>query len=70
MDYNVHCDRETSEHAGAGGAFQVATLEDENGNDVVNIIDQGKHYFSMDELADDIAVATNSARDSITLTEV
>lgn len=48
-------DFETSEHAGAGGMFQVADLRDENDKSRTDLVDQGKHYATLDELADDIA---------------
>jgi type I restriction enzyme S subunit len=53
----VQLDYETSEHAGAGGMFQVISLEDEDGKDFTHLVDQGQHYASLDELKDDIASA-------------
>jgi type I restriction enzyme S subunit len=45
----VGIDRQTSERAGAGGGFQIATLEDHEGNDLVGQVDQGRHFFSLEE---------------------
>lgn len=53
--FTVTFDFETSEHAGAGGMFQVAYLRDENDADRTELVDQGKHYATLDELAADIA---------------
>lgn len=53
----VQLDYETSERAGAGGMFQVISVEDEDGNDFTHLVDQGKHYASLDELKEDIAIA-------------
>lgn len=55
--FEVHLDYETSERAGAGGMFQVISLEDEDGKDFTHLVDQGQHYASLDELKDDIASA-------------
>lgn len=62
-------DYETSERAGAGGMFQVATLSDENDKDRTNLVDQGKHYGSLDELANDIARRIGVPADQIELEE-
>jgi type I restriction enzyme S subunit len=43
-------DRETGESAGAGGTFQVVGLEDDEGNDLTELVDQGTHFHSIDEL--------------------
>ena len=43
-------DRETGERAGAGGTFQVVSLEDDEGNDLTELVDQGTHFHSIDEL--------------------
>ena len=53
--FTVTLDFETSEHAGAGGMFQVADLRDENDQGRTDLVDQGKHYATLDELAADIA---------------
>lgn len=53
--FEVHLDYETSERAGAGGMFQVISLEDEDGKDFTHLVDQGQHYASLDELKEDIA---------------
>jgi len=43
-------DRETGERAGAGGTFQVVGLEDDQGNDLTDLVDQGAHFHNIDEL--------------------
>lgn len=53
--FEVHLDYETSESAGAGGMFQVISLEDEDGKDFTHLVDQGQHYGSLDELKENIA---------------
>lgn len=40
-------DWETSAHAGAGGMFQITSLE-LDGKDVTNRIDQGRHFHDED----------------------
>jgi type I restriction enzyme, S subunit len=63
--FEVHLDYETSERAGAGGMFQVISLEDEDGKDFTHLVDQGQHYASLDELKDDIASALKVAAGQI-----
>ena len=53
--FTVIADFEASEHAGAEGMFQVAALLDENDQDRTDLVDQGKHYAELDDLAADIA---------------
>lgn len=53
--FEVHLDYKTSERAGAGGMFQVISLEDEDGKDFTHLVDQSQHYASLDELKEDIA---------------
>lgn len=55
--FEVQLVYETSERAGAGGMFQVISLEDEDGKDFTHLVDQGQHYASLDKLKDDIASA-------------
>jgi hypothetical protein len=43
-------DRETGQQAGADGTFQVIGLEDDEGNDLTDLVDQGRHFNNMDEL--------------------
>ena len=47
-------DRETGEDAGAGGTFQVIRLVDDRDDDVTHLVDQGKHFHSMEELKERI----------------
>lgn len=53
--FAVQLDYETSERAGAGGMFQVVSVEDGDGKDVTHLVDQGEHYASLDNLKKDIA---------------
>lgn len=55
--FQVQLDYETSERAGAGGMFQVISVEDEDGKDFTDLVDQGRHYASLDDLKEDIASA-------------
>ncbi|MFN3985812.1 MAG: restriction endonuclease subunit S [Rhodocyclaceae bacterium] len=68
--FEVHLDYETSERAGAGGMFQVISLEDEDGKDFTDLVDQGQHYASLDELKEDIASALKVEAGQIELEEV
>lgn len=56
-DFTVHLDWESSEHAGAGGMFQVISVEDNDGKDFTHLVDQGRHYALLDDLKEDIARA-------------
>ena len=67
--FTVVLDYETSEHAGAGGMFQVAALSDEDDKDRTDLVDQGKHYAALDELASDIARRLGVRADQIELEE-
>lgn len=66
----VHLDYETSERAGAGGMFQVISIEDDEGKDFTYLVDQGFHYSSLDELGEDIASALKVSLHQIELEEV
>ncbi|MDO9385783.1 MAG: restriction endonuclease subunit S [Thiobacillus sp.] len=67
--FTVVVDYETSEHAGAGGMFQVAALCDEGDKDRTDLVDQDKHYAALDELANDIARRLGVRADQIELEE-
>jgi type I restriction enzyme S subunit len=67
--FTVVLDYETSGHAGAGGMFQVAALSDEDDKDRTDLVDQGKHYAGLDELASDIARRLSVRADQIELEE-
>ena len=67
--FTVTLDFETSEHAGAGGMFQVADLRDENDKSRTDLVDQGKHYATLDELAADIARRLDVPASQIVLEE-
>jgi type I restriction enzyme S subunit len=56
-DFQVQLDYATSEHAGAGGMFQVISVEDEYGKDFTYLVDQGRHYASLNDVQTDIASA-------------
>lgn len=43
----AHLDRETAERIGAAGTFQVASLEDDQGNDLTYFVDQGVSTFTL-----------------------
>lgn len=53
----VYADYIRSEHAGAGGLFQIADVR-LNGKSILNKlkIDQGRHYFERSEVAEDLQV--------------
>lgn len=57
FNFAVQLDYETSGHSGAGGMFQVISIEDEDGKDFTHLVDQGQHYASLDDLKEDIARA-------------
>ena len=57
MLVTVEKDWETGERAGAGGTYQVVSVTSEDGRDSTSHVDQGKHYSSNDELADDLSEA-------------
>jgi hypothetical protein len=69
MNYTVVLDRATSERCGAGGMFQVVTLEDEHGTECTHLVDQGKHYSSLSQIARDIAQQTNTPVNEIEVEE-
>lgn len=68
--FTVMLDYETSEHAGAGGMFQVASLDDENSKDRTDLVDQGKHYNTINELTEDIAHRLGVSASQVELEEV
>lgn len=67
--FTVVLDYVTSEHAGAGGMFQVAALSGEDDKDRIDLVDQGKHYATLDELANDIARRLGVPANQIALEE-
>ncbi|MFO0617222.1 MAG: hypothetical protein U0414_31790 [Polyangiaceae bacterium] len=50
----VYCDYETSARAGAVGTFQVTELL-ENGRDVTWLVDQGRHWWGIEDLGQHLA---------------
>jgi type I restriction enzyme S subunit len=63
-------DYETSEQAGAVGVFQVISIEDDEGKDHTHLVDQGRHYASLDDLKVDLASALKVAARQIDLEAV
>lgn len=47
----VNADYATPERDGASGVFQIASLEDESGNDVSGMIDQAMRFSSTEQCA-------------------
>jgi len=68
--FKVHLDYETAEHVGAIGTFQVISITDDNENDHTSLVDQGKHYHSLESLASDIAKALGIPAKDVDLDEV
>ena len=64
--FDVMCDYETSEHAGAGGMFQVISLN-EGDLDVTYLVDQGVHFSTVKQLEGHLAKITG---DEVDLSEV
>jgi stress response protein SCP2 len=53
----ISCDYETGEGCGAGGTFQVESvfLDTDFGEiEVTEQLDQGRHFYSLDEVASDL----------------
>lgn len=66
----VNKQAESRNSAGVGGMFQVISLEDEDGKDFTHLVDQGRHYASLDDLKEDIASALKVEAQQIDLEEV
>lgn len=66
----VQLDYESSEHAGAGGMFQVISVEDEDGKVFTHLVDQGRHYASLDDLKEEIASALKVEARQVELEEI
>ncbi|MGZ8914376.1 MAG: restriction endonuclease subunit S [Methylobacter sp.] len=66
----VHLDYETSEHAGFGGMFQVFSIEDDEDKDFTDLVDLGQHYYSLEDLKEDLARALNVETRQIELEKV
>src|SRR5262249_50735696 len=54
-DFSVQLDYATSERAGLAGMFQLISVEDEDGKNFTHLVDQGRHYASLNELKEDLA---------------
>lgn len=50
MYLKVYKDYETSEHAGAGGMFQIMSIEDSDENELTDKVDVGIHFHSDEDL--------------------
>lgn len=51
---SAHLDRKKSAGAGAAGTFQVASLKDDEDNDLTFLVDQGVHFHKLEELREAI----------------
>ncbi len=67
--FAVMKDIDTSERAGAGGAFQIITLE-RDGEDVTDRINQGIHFASDDALKEYLAGVFRISEDEIEIEEI
>lgn len=69
--YEIHLDRETSEDAGAGGMFQVISINDDEGDEVTeNFVDVGTHYPSLAAVRKIIAAKLGVPVDDVELSEI
>ena len=68
MHLTAHLEKETTERA--GDIFRVIELRDDKGRDRTDLVDQGKHYHTVDQLRRDIARETKRALASIHVEEV
>jgi type I restriction enzyme S subunit len=68
--FSVQLDRTASESTGAGGMFQVISLEDDEGVNSTHLVDHGRHYASLDELKVDVASALKVDPKQVDLEEV
>lgn len=57
VEVEAQLDYETSARAGAGDCFQVIELLDDKGNDITDLVDQGYHYQSIEDLEADLTKA-------------
>lgn len=67
--FQAQLDYETSERAGAGGMFQVISIEDDEGKDFTHLVDRGRRYASLDDLEVDLASTLKVAAKQIELEE-
>lgn len=68
--FQAHLDYTTSERVGASGMFQVISLEDDEGKNFTHLVDQGRHYASLDDLRIDLASALKVTASQIELEAV
>ncbi len=67
MYLKVYKDYETSERAGAGGMFQIISVEDLEENDLTNQVDVGIHFHDNENLKNYLADIFNVPADEIDL---
>lgn len=66
-ELEIYTDHSRSEHAGAGGCFQIVDILLNNNSILAKLnIDQGRHYFNLNEVAEDLEVNPNQ----VNITEV
>jgi type I restriction enzyme S subunit len=65
--FAVHLDHETSKKAGAANMFQIMSLVDDEGKDWTDLIDQGMHFSTLEEVK--MAILKGIA-DRITIEEI
>ena len=59
-ELTIFADYKRSEQAGAGGCFQIVDIYLNNKSILNKLnIDQGRHYFTLDEVAKDLKVNSN-----------
>jgi type I restriction enzyme S subunit len=68
--FRAFLDRETSERAGAGGMFQIISLEDDYGNSRSEWIDHAYHYSDLGELRDQLAERLGVSSNLVTVEEI
>lgn len=63
----IYTDYSRSNHAGAGGSFQIVDIFLNNNSILTKLdIDQGRHYFNLNEVAEDLEISPNK----VNITEV
>ncbi|PKO40618.1 MAG: restriction endonuclease subunit S [Betaproteobacteria bacterium HGW-Betaproteobacteria-3] len=68
--FQAQLDYEASERAGASGMFQVISIEDDEGKDCTHLVDQNRHYASLEDLRYDLASALKVAAKQVKLEAV
>ena len=70
VHFDVQLDYETSERAGAGGMFQVISIEDEGGKDCTTLVNQCIHFHGLGDLKQALAEKLGKHPSEISLSEV